>query len=342
LKIAIVVNPQIPVPPEKYGGIERIVFMLIQYLKKKGHDVTLYANKYSHPGCKLVAYDESLHYGFKDMIRINLLTARISRSGYDIVHTFGRMSNIALLMLSDIPKIVSYQLPPTKTQVKKAVKIALGKTLRFTACSDYIAGQIKDIANVTTIYNGVDPDDYGFNRFVGSDAPLTFLGRIQYEKGTALAVHAALATNQKLVIAGNVPNEAIHQQYFREEIEPYIDGDQIKYVGPVNDKQKEKLLQNSKAFLMPVQWDEPFGIVMTEALACGTPVIGLRRGSVPEIITDGLNGFVCDTESDFFAAIHHIGELDRTACRKVLERRFSANVLGAQYEALYHQAISEK
>jgi glycosyltransferase involved in cell wall biosynthesis len=342
LKIAIIVNPQIPVPPEQYGGIERIVFMLIRHLKKNGHHVALFANKSSQPGCTLVGYHESPHYGLMDMARINLLTCKIPLRGFDIVHTFGRMSNIALLMFSNIPKIVSYQLPPTISQVKKAVSIAYKKSLRFTACSDYIAGQIKTLSNVTTIYNGVDLADYELNKEVAWDAPLVFLGRIQYEKGTAVAIRAAIETKQKLVIAGNIPDEPIHQRYFNEEVKPFIDGRQITYLGPVNDGEKNQLLRHSKALLMPVQWDEPFGIVMTEALACGTPVIGLRRGAVPEIVTNGINGFVCDTDNEIYEAIRNVGSVNRATCRHVVEQRFSAAVLGAQYEALYELAIQDK
>jgi glycosyltransferase involved in cell wall biosynthesis len=341
LKIAVIVNPLIPVPPEQYGGIERIVFMLIQELKKSGHEVTLYANENSQPGCKLIGYRESAHYGLKDLVNINRLTSKIAFQHFDIVHTFGRMSNIALLMLSSIPKLVSYQLPPTISQVKKAVSIAHKNSLRFTACSNYIANQINTFADVTTIYNGVDINDYDFNADVTTDAPLTFLGRIQQEKGTAIAIKAAKKLNQKLVIAGNIPNEPIHQQYFNEQVKPYIDGEQIKYIGPVNNSQKNQLLRNSKAFLMPVTWDEPFGIVMAEALACGTPVIGFKRGAVPEVVTNGSNGFVCDTEADMITAINNIGNINRATCRQVAEQKFSAGVLAKQYEELYQRATGK-
>lgn len=341
MKIAIIVNPLIPVPPEQYGGIERIVFMLIQELIKNGHDVTLYANEHSQPGCKLIGYRESAQYGVKDMFRINRLTSKIAFQHFDLVHAFGRMNNIALLMLSRIPKIVSYQLPPTVSQVKKAVSIAPKNSLRFTACSNYIAGKISPFANVTAIYNGVDIDDYQFNTDIAEDAPLTFLGRIQQEKGIAIAIQAAKKTNQKLVIAGNIPNEAQHQQYFNEQVKPHIDGEQIKYIGPVNDSQKNELLRNSKAFLMPVTWDEPFGIVMAEALACGTPVIGFKRGAVPEVVTNGFNGFVCDTEAEMEAAINNIGSVSRETCRQVAEQKFSAGVLAKQYEDLYQLATGK-
>ncbi len=339
MKIAIIVNPLIPVPPKQYGGIERIVFMLIQQLLEYGHDITLFAHEDSAAGCKLVAYREHKKYGVKDLLSINLLTSKVAFQGFDLVHTFGRMSNIALLMYAKLPKVVSYQLPPTVSQVKKAVGIARGYSIYFTACSNYISEQIKAYGRVTTIYNGVDTKDYEFNSQVDANAPLVFLGRIQQEKGTAIAIKVALATGNKLVIAGNVPEEKVHQDYFQREVEPYIDNDQIMYTGPVNDQQKNQLLRNARALLMTVTWDEPFGIVMAEALACGTPVIGYNRGAIPEVVSHGINGFVCSNEQDLVEAIKNLNLIDRTNCRKVAEERFSAAILGRQYEKLYLEIL---
>lgn len=340
MKIAIIVNPLIPVPPEQYGGIERIVYILIQELKKSGHDITLYAHELSQPNCELVAYSESNNYSLKDLIKTNLLTSKTAFQNFDIVHTFGRMSNIGFLMLHKIPKIVSYQLPPTLSQIKKAKKIARRNTLHFTACSNFIARQIYTITNATTIYNGVDINDYHFNDKVPENAPLVFLGRIQQEKGTDIAIKIALKTNQKLIIAGNIPTEKAHQQYFNEQVSPFIDQDQIRYIGAVNDSEKNNLLRNARAMLMPVTWDEPFGIVMAEALACGTPVIGFNRGAIPEVITNGLNGFTGDTINDLIEAVSNINGIKRHNCRLIAEEKFSAAVLAKQYEQLYIQAIA--
>ncbi|WP_439697058.1 glycosyltransferase family 4 protein [Mucilaginibacter sp. AW1-7] len=337
MKIAIIVNPLIPVPPEQYGGIERIVFMLIQELTQKGHVVTLYAHENSGPNCQLVGYRESATYGIRDFIRINSLTAGIAFQRFDLVHTFGRMSNIAFLMPLGLPKVVSYQLPPTVAQVKKAIQIARKNSLHFTACSDHIARQLGGIAKVTTIYNGVGMDDYAFNGQVPPDAPLVFLGRIQQEKGTDIAIQVALKTGRRLIIAGNIPDERHHRQYFEEQVAPFIDRQQIRYIGPVNNAQKNELLRNARAMLMPVTWDEPFGIVMAEALACGTPVIGFNRGAVPEVITNGINGFVCETLEGMITAVDRSGEIDRRKCRAVAEERFSSGVLAGQYEQLYRE-----
>jgi glycosyltransferase involved in cell wall biosynthesis len=262
-------------------------------------------------------------------------------SRFDLVHTFGRMNNIALLMFSRLPKVVSYQLSPTVSQVKKAMKIAPHNSLHFTACSDYIKKQIEAYAPATTIYNGVDVNNYQLNTIVPADAPLVFLGRIQKEKGTAIAIEVAQRTGHKLVIAGNIPNEAHHQLYFNEQVKPAIDNGTVTYIGPVNDVQKNELLRNAAALLMPVLWDEPFGIVMVEALACGTPVIGFRRGAIPEVVSNGVNGFVCDNTTEMITAVGQLDKIERQKCRDVAVEKFSSTVLARQYEALY-QKITAK
>jgi glycosyltransferase involved in cell wall biosynthesis len=341
LKIAIIVNPLIPVPPEKYGGIERIVYMLIQELIAKGHDVTLYANEHSVPSCELVGYREFDPYLLSDMIRINAMTSKIAFKNFDVVHTFGRMSNIALLMLSKLPKIVSYQLPPTLAQVKKVMKFARKGSIHFTGCSDYISNQVAPYASVTTIYNGVVTSEYTFTPAVADDAPLVFLGRIQNEKGTHIAIQTALAAGRKLIIAGNVPEESIHQAYFEEKVKPFIDGSRVTYVGPVNNSQKNALLGTAAALLMPVTWDEPFGIVMAEALACGTPVIGFKRGSVPEVVQHGVNGYLCDTAQEMAAFANEIQKINRADCRRIAEEKFSSGTIGNQYEELYKRVVAK-
>ncbi|WP_374951536.1 glycosyltransferase family 4 protein [Mucilaginibacter sp.] len=340
MKIAIIVNPLIPVPPEHYGGIERIVFMLIRGLQAMDHDVTLFAHPNSEPGCRLIGYGEHDPYDHMDFVRINWLTSGNILGKFDLVHTFGRMSNIALLMFSGIHKVVSYQLPPTLSQIKKAVRLARSGTLHFTACSNFIADQIRPFGEVTTIYNGVDLNTYDFSPELSENAPLVFLGRIQQEKGTDIAIRLALETGHRLVIAGNIPDEPAHQQYFDVAVKPFIDQNRIRYIGPVNNAQKNKLLGSAKAFLMPVTWDEPFGIVMAEALACGTPVIGFRKGAVPEIVEDGVNGFICDTFEAMCNAVAAVSNIDRHRCRKSAALNFSAQVITARYEQLYKQLTS--
>jgi glycosyltransferase involved in cell wall biosynthesis len=195
-------------------------------------------------------------------------------------------------------------------------------------------GPVQSLAAWHVVYNGVPVGAYDFRPGVSSDAPLMFLGRIEWIKGAHLAIEAARAAGRRIVIAGNIPVE--HRDYFRQYIEPSIDGDRVSFVGPVDDQQKNELLGRAAALLMPILWDEPFGIVMAEALACGTPVIGLRRGAVPEIVNDGVTGFVADDVAGLVAGINRVTTIDRAACRASAESLFSDRVIVDAYESLYY------
>ena len=186
--------------------------------------------------------------------------------------------------------------------------------------------------------NGVPLHTYLFRAEIPHDAPLVFLGRIEEIKGPHLAIEVARRTGSKLILAGNVPNE--HRSWFEAHVAPHVDGEFIRYVGPVDDAQKNALLGQARALLMPILWQEPFGIVMAEALACGTPVIGLRRGSVPEVIESGISGFVVDTVDEMIAATHRVEEISRAACRQRVEQCYSENAVTDKYLTLYEEMIA--
>jgi glycosyltransferase involved in cell wall biosynthesis len=191
------------------------------------------------------------------------------------------------------------------------------------------------------IHNGVPAGQYSFRESVAEDAPLLFLGRLERIKGAHTAIEVARQTGRELVVAGNVVDTAEGQRYYKQELVPHIDGSQIRYVGPVDDAQKNELLGACSALLMPLEWDEPFGIVMAEALACGTPVIAFRRGAVPEIVEHEVNGIICRDEGEMVDAVRRVGELDRGACRRSFEMRFSDRVIVSQYENLYRSRVKE-
>jgi glycosyltransferase involved in cell wall biosynthesis len=238
-----------------------------------------------------------------------------------------------------IPKIQSYQREITPPNIERAVRMA-GDSLSFTACSTNCRREVSHVGRWETVYNGVRMRDYAFQSEVADDAPLVFLGRIERIKGTHTAIEVAKASGRRLVIAGNVPDTPTHRRYFEAEIAPYLDEQNIRYVGPVDDVQKNELLGTAAAFLMPIEWEEPFGIVMTEALACGTPVVGFRRGSVPEVVEHGVSGFVVDTTDEMVAAVRRVPELDRRASRERCERMFSDRVIVDAYESLYRRRTS--
>ena len=339
MKILLTVDPEIPVPPLNYGGIERIVDMLINAYIEKGHDVILCANPDSKVPCKLVGWTGLRSQHLPDIIKNALtLTRLVHKERFNVVHSFSRLAYMTAIFPNRIPKIMSYQREPSLTQISKAVKIAKKKTLVFTGCSNYISGQIANIAEAYTIYNCVPIQRYTFVEKVDADAPLIFLGRIEDFKGAHIAIDVAQKTNKRLIIAGNIPKGK--EEYFEQKIKPFL-SDKIIYTGPVNDQQKNELLGRCSAFLMPILWNEPFGIVMVEAMACGTPVIGFARGSVPEIVENGVNGFICNDLDEMVIKIKQIDKIDRASVRKIAEEKFSSEVIAKHYLDLY-QSLQHK
>ncbi|MEJ5992833.1 glycosyltransferase family 4 protein [Pedobacter sp. Du54] len=338
LKISIIADPELPVPPLLYGGIERIISMLIDGYVRLGHEVSLFAHVDSVTPAKLFPYKGKSSNNKLDIIKNSwLINQELFSNSYDIVHSFGRLLYLLPQMPLSIPKVMSYQREPTISQIKKAVKIAKKNTLSFTGCSAYISEQIAPYAPSYPIFNGVELTTYQFSEQVAPDAPLVFLGRIEPIKGTHIAIEVAKKVGKKLVIAGNVPAE--YQSYFSEQIKPHLD-EQITYMGPVNDVQKNDLLGSALAFLMPIEWNEPFGIVMAEAMACGTPVIAFNRGSVPEVVINGYNGYQCTTLQEMINAVNLIKNIDRKQVRADAKERFSSEVIVNQYLSLYQKLIS--
>jgi len=333
LKIAIIADPELPVPPILYGGIERIIDSLVKELKQLGHSVTLFANSASTcPANKLYKYAASKQ-DFKSILANSLNVSRLLLDKPDIVHSFGRLTYLSALIPTRIPKIMSYQREPTIEQVKKAERLASSGTLYFTGCSNYITNKLKPYVKALTIYNSVDTAFYQYCGELQKGAPLVFLGRIEPIKGPHHALKIAIQAGRRLIIAGNVPDYA--RSYFQDHIQPFVDGKQITYIGPVNDDQKNKLLGEASALLMPIEWNEPFGIVMAEALACGTPVITLSGGAAGEIVTDGVNGYLCNHTDQMISAVKQLDKISRLTCRRDAEDRFSSHVMAAQYEDLY-------
>ncbi|HUK32868.1 MAG TPA: glycosyltransferase, partial [Vicinamibacterales bacterium] len=190
------------------------------------------------------------------------------------------------------------------------------------------------------IYNCADPARYTFKRNTDPvTAPLVFLGRLDRCKGPHTAIEVAARLKRRLIIAGNVSPVAEERRFFETEVAPRIDGSLVTYVGPVDDVQKDALLGGAAAMLMPIDWEEPFPVVLPESMLCGTPVIAFRRGGVPEGIDHGRTGFVVDTVEQMCGAVACLGRIDRATCRAEAERRFSGRAIADEYEALYRRLI---
>ncbi len=312
--------------------------MLARNLLKRGHDVTLFAHRGSTCPVPSVGWPGQRSNSRLATLRNAATLARhVATARFDIVHSFSRIAYLAPILPFPIPKLMSYQREISPYTTHTAYSLSLG-TLEFSAISRHMIEAAQPAGRWHFVANGVPLDTYTFRRAVDPDAPLVFLGRIEEVKGPHLAIEVARRTGRKLILAGNIPNE--HRAWFEAHVGSHIDEEQIRYIGPVNDAQKNDLLGRSAAFLMPILWEEPFGIVMAEAMACGTPVLGLRRGAVPEVVADGVTGFVVDTVDELVVATDRVHVIDRAACRARVEQLYSDAAVTDGYIKVYRQMVS--
>jgi glycosyltransferase involved in cell wall biosynthesis len=345
MRIAITADPYLPVPPTHYGGIERVIEFLVRGLAGRGHDIVLLAHPASHVPARLVPYGRPPHFGWcarvGELVDVGAALWR-ERRHLDLVHSFGRLAALVpVLPLRHLPKIQSYQRDGVPwDNIARAVKLA-GSSLAFTGCSSSVFRQRPGAAGGEwhRVFNGVDVHRYAPRDRVPDDAPLVFLGRFDPIKGAHDAIAIARAAARRLVLAGPRPS-GVDAAYFDRDIAPHIDGDRVRFVGAVDDSRKDALLGSAAALLMPIGWEEPFGIVMAEAFACGTPVIAFPRGSVLEVVRDGVNGFVRPTVASAAAAVRDLPSIDRRAVRADCEARFASDVIITQYETLYRQMLA--
>lgn len=335
MKILLTCDPEIPVPPTNYGGIERIVDGLAKGYSQLGHEVYLIAHPESI--CKYTKKNfswPSFHSGGMWNIVHNSLYLRkvVKKIKPDVIHSFSRLLYMYPLFLNHNLKIIqSYQRSISHKSTSVA-SIVFGKKIVYTACGAHMLKHLSS-KKFNPIHNFTDTEFYQPLESK-TENRLIFLGRIEDIKGTEEAIKVALACDMELIIAGNIPND--QKQYFDERISPYLSNSQIKFVGPVNDDQKKHWLQTSKALLFPIKWEEPFGIVIAESLACGTPIIGFRRGSVPEVIIDGKTGFVVDTIEEMIEKVKSLDLISRVNCRQSAEQRFDISVITKRYSALFN------
>jgi glycosyltransferase involved in cell wall biosynthesis len=337
LEIFVTADPELPVPPAYYGGIERVVAQLVDGLVGRGHAVTLFAHPDSKVSGVLVPWAGRQRRAAQTTWRnARQLATACSRRRPDVIQSFSRLAFLAPLLPNPTPKVMSYQRAITPGRIRWSHRLARG-SLSFTGCSGQLIEPVRHLGAWRVIYNGVPVERFECADTVAGDAPLVFLGRIEEIKGPHLAIDVARKAGRSLVLAGNVPDE--HQGFFDTKVKPHIDGMKVKYLGPVDDVEKSSLLASAAALLMPILWNEPFGIVMAEALACGTPVIGLSRGAVPEVIQDGVTGAVCRTPDEMVEAAQRPHVFDRMACRRDAENRFSTAALVGAYEDLYADVL---
>jgi len=339
MRILLTADPEVPVPPPLYGGIERIVDALVRVYRSQGHHIGLVAHPdSSSPADQRFGWAGRRSRSKADTLCNTITLGRAVRAFRpDLLHSFSRLGYLLPLLPARLPKVMSYQRHTGGRQISLAASLG-GSSLRFTGCSEFIGAMgRRSGGRWHAIPNFVELDKYTFVPAVPSDAPLVFLSRIESVKGPDLAIAIARACGRSLILAGNHATAGRERAFWDERIVPHLGRDGVEWVGEVNDAEKEDLLGRAAALLVPVQWDEPFGIVFVEALACGTPVISCRRGALPEIVEEGRTGLFVDSVPAGVAAVARIPELSRAACRAAVEHRFSAAVCADAYLALYRE-----
>ncbi|MDJ0693021.1 glycosyltransferase family 4 protein [Mastigocoleus sp. MO_188.B34] len=331
------------VPPPAYGGVELVVGLLCDELVRRGHEVTLFASGDSITLANLDSvYPRSFRsdklvkdYNVYEVLQLSRLYQQADK--FDIIHSHVGYPAISYADLVKTPTV--HTLHGIFTPDTEKVYIE-GRSQPYVSISNAQREPRLGLNYAATVYNGIDIDSHRFYPEPQDPPYLAFLGRISPEKGTHLAIEIAKAAGIPLKMAGKV--DVVDVEYFKTEIEHHIDGEQIQYLGEANHFEKNALLGGAIATLFSITWREPFGLVMTESMAAGTPVLAKPLGSAPEVVAHGKTGFLCDTTAEFVDAIARIKEIDRHECRKHVEQKFSVSSMIDGYEAVYKQLIQDK
>jgi glycosyltransferase involved in cell wall biosynthesis len=339
LRVAMVAPPWFDVPPRQYGGIEAVLADLVEALIDRGHAVTLIGVGGDHTRARLIrTFPEPLGKRLGEPFPEVLHAARVMRIldelDVDVVHDHSLAGPLAAAR-RDVPTIVTVH-GPVDGELGEYYR-ELGTAVSLVAISDQQRRIAPDLNWRATVHNALRVEGFPF-RQEKEDWAL-FLGRCMHDKGMHVAIDAARAAGRRIVLAAKC-SEPAEKAYFESEIVPRL-GPDTEWLGEVSSENKKDLLSRAGCLLFPILWEEPFGMVMIEALACGTPVVALRRGSVPEVVVDGQTGIICDDPRDLAAALHEIEVIDPELCRKDVIDRFRPEVMAAGYEDAY-RAVTER
>jgi len=323
-------------PPRHYGPWERFVSLLTEALVEKGVDVTLFATADSKTRARLHAVcergyeeDKSIDPKVWECLHISEVFERAG--DFDLIHNsfdFLPLTYSGLVSIPVLTTIHGFSSPKILPVYRKYN----GKVF-YVSISD--ADRSHELDYIAAIHHGIDLENFTF-RPEGGDY-LLFFGRIHNDKGAREAIEIAKRAGRKLVIAGVIQD----QEYFEQWIKPHIDGERISYVGSAGPELRDELLGDAYALLHPINFDEPFGFSVVESMACGTPVIAMNRGSMPELIENGVNGLLVSSVEEAVDAVEKVEKIDRAHCRKVVEERFTAENMADQYIKVYERVIKE-
>jgi glycosyltransferase involved in cell wall biosynthesis len=327
------------VPPPAYGGTELIVSLLTDELVRRGHEVTLFATGDSQtiatldPACEKalrVLEISPQDYSVYEQMRLSKVFGQAHE--FDIIHSHIDFPALPYASLTKTPVVHTIHGIFTPLVEQMFVR---HRQQNFVSISNSQRRTDLGLNYIATVYNAIATERFKF--YPDPDQPpyLAFLGRISPEKGPQLAIEIAKRTGWHLKMAGKV--DPVDREFFKHEVLPLIDGEQIEFLGEANHEQKNKLMGGATATLFPITWREPFGLVMPESMACGTPVVAMALGSAPELIVHGKTGFLCDTLDECIEAVGKIETIDRHACRQHIEKNFDLHRMVDDYEQVYYQ-----
>lgn len=339
MRIAEVSPLWFPVPPTTHGGTERCVYDLTEALVRRGHEVTLFAATGSctsaelcaqgDPVCRVPDAPSSL-----SAVRECVMLARLAavRERFDIVHCHTEFFHAAVLRELG-PRLVTTIHWQTDRRDRQDL-FAHFTDLQVVAISASQAVAIPPSNHLGTVHHGIEVSR--FRQGQGIPGHAAFIGRMTDQKRPDLAIRIAQAAGLPVELAG--PVDLGNPRYFDERVRPLL-GARARYIGEIDDREKQRLIGGASVLLMPIDWPEPFGLVMIEAMACGTPVVAWRRGSVPELVEEGVTGFAVSNFDDAVAAVHAARTLDRSRIRERFEARFTSERMAEGYERLFEQVL---
>ena len=339
MRIGLIAPPFIEVPPRGYGGTELFVANLARELHARGHDVTVYANGQSSLPCRVASRYPTSEWPPTDALRMQLKNA--DHTSWAIREAAGVPSAVDVLHLNDavavpftrfidVPTVLTVHHPhePALTEL-----YAKYPDIHYVAIANWLARR-EPMPHVHVVLHGIPLGDYTFS--AEKEDYVAFLGRMAPCKGAHLAIAAARRAGVRLKLAGEI--QPLFHDYWHQQVLPHIDDDHISYVGEADFALKNELLSKARALVFPIQWEEPFGLVMIEAMACGTPVLAFRGGAVEEIVRDGVNGWICADEDDMAARLATL-DISPDACRAYVAEHFTVSRMADQYLEIYQRAV---
>jgi len=342
MKIAQVAPLMEAVPPKFYGGSERVVAYLADELVSLGHQVTLFASGDSVTKAKLEAvWPQALRLDPTacDVLAPHMLMLeQVARRAedFDVIHLHVDYLGYSAMQRTGVPYVSTLHgrldLPPLQQLYK------IFSDVPVVSISDAQRGPLPHANYVATVHHGL-PERMLTPGF-GAGGYLAFLGRISPEKAPDAAIRIAAKAGLPLKIAAKI--DKVDREYFAERIEPLLTQSHVEFIGEIGEAQKSEFLGNASALLFPIDWLEPFGLTMIEAMACGTPVIARRRSSVPEVIDEGVTGFIFETEDEAVAAVHRVRTLDRARVRRTFEERYTARRMAEDYVKVYRRLLARE